>query len=128
MPVTIQSHRAQQRVVAIVPPGTRWIDFQASVLSSVEQAPELTDWNWIIDDQGPIDDVDVAGMVAIGEAFRTLAVSPEQRTFTVVVTQDRFFEPWARVIDLNYGNRKHHSAPTLEAAATLLDRLEAGLP
>ena len=81
--------------------------------------------DWIIDDQGPMDDIDVAGMMRIGETFRRLAQETLRRTHTVVVTTDRFFRTWARVVDLNYGIRKHHAAPTLAAAVALLDQLEA---
>jgi len=126
MPIAIQSSRARRRVIVVAPPDTRWRDFQELVRAAVQETPELTDWNWIIDDQGPMDDVDVAEMAATGEAFRRLAAAPERRTYTVVVTRDRHFPTWARVIDLNYGNRMHHPAPTLEAASALLDRLEAG--
>ncbi|MFN3931759.1 MAG: hypothetical protein ACK4JY_08430 [Brevundimonas sp.] len=110
---------------ADVPAGVRWTAFEAAVLGAIADTPALTDWNWIIDDQGPMDDVDVAGMSRIGDAFRRLARDPDRRTYTVVVTTDRFFATWARVIDLNYGNRKHHSAPTLARAIALLDRLES---
>lgn len=75
-----------------------------------------------------MDDVGVAGMVRIGEAFRRLASQPERQTYTIVVTTDRFFPSWARVIDLNYGLRKHHPAPSLAAAMALMDRLEARTP
>lgn len=127
MAVTFHLDPARRRAVAIVPPGTRWADFHAAVLAAVEQAPELTDWNWIIDDQGPMDDVEVAAMVRTGEAFRRLAATPERRTFTIVITTDRYFATWARVIDLNYGNREHHAAPTMADAVALMDRLESGV-
>lgn len=125
MPVTVSTERARRRVLATVPPGTRWPDFQTAVLGAIERSPEITDWNWIIDDQGPMDDVDVAGMVRIGEAFRRLGNHPGEGTYTIVITTDRFFASWGRVIDLNYGGRRHHAAPTLAAAVALLDRLEA---
>lgn len=128
MSVTIEVHEALQRATATVPPGTRWSAFEAAVLTAVNRTPRLTEWNWIIDDQGPMDDVDVAGMIRIGEAFRRLASDPPGQLHTVVVTTDRFFNEWARVIDLNYGNRKHHSAPTKLAAVALLDRLVAVSP
>ena len=126
MPVTFQSDPERRRVVVTVPPGTRWAAFESATVGAIEAAPELTDWNWIIDDQGPIDDVGVEGMVRIGETFRRLAREPERPTWTVVVTTDRYFTNWARVIDLNYGARKHQGAPSLAAAMLLMDRLEAG--
>ena len=126
MPVTFETDPERRRVHVTVPPGTRWAVFEAAVLGAVDRSPALTDWNWIIDDQQPMDDVDAAGMARIGQIFRQLAREPERRTWTVVVTTDRFFATWARVIDLNYGARRHHAAPTLAAAGKLLDRLEAG--
>jgi hypothetical protein len=125
MSVSIELDEDLRRATAVVPPDTRWSSFEKTVLAEVEREPVLTDWNWIIDDQGPMDDVDVAGMIRIGEAFRRLATEPLRRTHTVVVTTDRFFSAWARVIDLNYGNRKHHAAPTRSAAASLLAQLVA---
>lgn len=59
-----------------------------------------------------MDDVDVAGMAATGAIFRELAPEPARGTFTIVVTTDPYFENWARAIDLNFGARKHHGAPT----------------
>ena len=127
MPVSLHTDPERRRVTATVPAGTRWTEFESTALAAVKRSPELTDWNWVIDDQGPMDDVDVNGMVRIGEAFRAGAAAPDRQTFTVVVSQDRFFDTWARVIDLNYGIRRHHAAPSLAAAVALLDRLEAGV-
>lgn len=127
MSVTIETDQARRRATATVPPGTSWATFERAALAAVNATPELADWNWIIDDQGPIDDVDVGGMVRIGEAFCRLASAAGRNTHTVVVTTDRFFDTWARVIDLNYGERRHHGAPTLTAAIALLDRLEGGV-
>lgn len=126
MSVTIQLDENRRRATAVVPPRTRWSSFESVTLAAVEGDPSLTDWNWIIDDQGPMDDVDVQGMTRIGEAFRRLAKEPDRQTFTVVVITDPFFPSWARVIDLNFGTRKHYSAPTKGAATSLLDRLEMG--
>lgn len=128
MSVTIEIKAASRRVIATVPSGVRWAAFETAVLAAVNRAPVLTDWNWLIDDQGPMEDVDVEGMARIGEAFRARTSQPPRPLYTVVVTTDRFFATWARVIDLNYGGRKHHSAPTKAAAAALLDRLEGGAP
>jgi hypothetical protein len=67
-------------------------------------------------------------MIRIGKTFRELTAEPLRQRHTVVVTTDRFFDTWARVIDLNYGKRKHHSAPTRAAAVAMLDRLDAVPP
>jgi len=126
MSVTIELDEKCRRATAVVPAETRWSSFEETVLAQVNRNPTLADWNWIIDDQGPMDDVDVYGMIRIGEAFRRLTQAPSRQTHTVVVTTDPHFPTWARVIDHNYGKRKHHhSAPTKGAAATLLDQLDA---
>lgn len=127
MAVIVEVDAALRRVTALVPPGTRWASFEEVALTEINRAPILTDWNWIIDDQGPMDDVDVAGMIRIGEVFRRLTSDPSRQSHTIVVTTDRHFATWARVIDLNYGNRKHHAAPNRAAATALLDQLEASV-
>lgn len=45
MPVTFHSDTDRRRIVATVPPGTRWADFEAAAFGAVERRPELTDWN-----------------------------------------------------------------------------------
>lgn len=126
MAVTFQNDPVRRRTLVTVPPGTRWATFETAFIRAISEQPEIADWNLIIDDEGPIDDVSVDGMVRLGEVFRRLSREPERDTFTVAVTRDRFFGPWAQVIDANYGRRKHHAASTPDAAARLLDRLEAG--
>jgi len=121
--VAIVTDRARRRVVVTAPAGTRWAAFHEAVLAAIDRAPSLADYNWIIDDQGPMDDVDVPRMARTGQVFQARATRVD--THTVVVTTDRFFPNWARVIDLNYGGRKHHGAPTLAAAHRRLDQLEA---
>ncbi len=126
MAVTFHHEPDRRRLLVTISPGTRWTAFEAAIMKALADQPAIADWNLIIDDQGPTEDVTVDGMVRMGEAFRRLARQPERDTFTVVVTADRFFASWAQVIDANYGRRKHHAAPTVEAAGRLLDRLEAG--
>ena len=123
--VNITANHEQRRVLATVPPQTRWSSFHAETIAVVRASPVLTDYDWIIDDQGPMDDVDVKGMADTGEVFRKLASDGDAQTFTVVITSDRFFATWARVIDKRYGHRSHYAAPTLEAAAALLNKLSA---
>jgi hypothetical protein len=125
MPVTIEADEELQRVTVTIPPGIRWASFEAAAREAIARAPDLTDWMWIIDDRGPIDDIDVAGMIRIGEDFRRLSRDPLRRTYTVVVTNDRYFDTWLKVVDLNHGARKHLAAPTLAAARALLDKVTA---
>lgn len=125
MPVTLETDPARRRVIVSVPPNVRWSRMEKTIVDAVQRTPELTGWDWIIDDQGPIDDVEVAGMARIGAVFRTLATGPAHSTHTVVVTTDPFFGPWAQVMDHHYGGRRHHAASTLQAALSLLDRLHS---
>ena len=122
--VVVTANHIRRRVVVTVPAGTRWRAFHAETLAAIDANPALTDYDWIIDDQGPMDDVDVEGMTKTGDAFKKLSQAPDRATFTIVVSTDRFFHEWARVIDKHYGQRRHLAAPTLTAAVELLDRLE----
>ncbi|MBX9614271.1 MAG: hypothetical protein K2X25_01630 [Caulobacteraceae bacterium] len=123
MPIIFETDETLQRVTVTIPAGTRWAAFETAARAAIARTPDLTDWMWIIDDQGPIEDIDVEGMVRIGEDFRRFSRPPLRRTYTIVVTQDRHFDTWLRVVDLNHENRKHFPAPTLSAARALLDQL-----
>jgi hypothetical protein len=123
MPVTAESREAQCLIIITVPARTRWTEFQGFVRRCLETRPILADWDWIIDDQGPMDDVDVAEMALTGAMFRALAPNRGGYAITIVVTRDPHFAPWARVMDMNYGNRRHYAAATRAAAETLLDSL-----
>jgi len=125
MPVTIHTDEKLQRVVVTVPKGTRWASFEAATLATIAKEPALTEWTWIIDDKGPIEDIDVAGMARIGADFQRRVRDPLRPTYTFVVTSDRFFDTWLRVVDMNHGARKHMAAPTLPAACALADKLTA---
>lgn len=112
-----------RRVVATAPPLTRWANFHAVVREAICRSTCLADYDWIIDDQGPMDDVNVDEMVRTGEAFRAHASQSRDTSVTIVVTTDPSFGLWAKVIDEHYGGRRHYAAPTLDAAAQVLDRL-----
>jgi hypothetical protein len=122
--VVVTANHGRGRAIVTVPAGARWRDFHAEVAKVIGAEPALTQFDWIIDDQGPMDDVDVEEMAKTGALFQRLNAAPDQTTFTVVVSRDRFFHEWARVIDRHYGNRRHHAAPTLAEAVALMDRLE----
>ena len=122
--VVFDADAVRRRVIATVPAGTTWRAFHDQGLLQISERPALTDYDWIIDDQGPMEDVDVEGMAASGAAFLRLSKTPDRLTFTIVVTTDRFFPEWARVIDKHYGARRHHAAPTLKAAVALLETLD----
>ena len=125
MPVTIDTDEKLQRVIVTISEGTRWASFEAATLSTIAIEPDLTEWTWIIDDRGPIEDIDVAGVARIGAEFQRRVRDPLLRTYTVVVTTDRFFDTWLRVVDMNQGARKHLAAPTLAAACALVGKLQS---
>lgn len=125
MPVTIDTDEKLQRVIVTVSEGTRWASFEAAKLATIAKEPDLSEWTWIIDDRGPIEDIDVAGVARIGADFQRRVRDPRRRTYTVVVTTDRYFDTWLRVVDMNHGARKHLAAPTLSAACALIDKLTA---
>ncbi|RYG94969.1 MAG: hypothetical protein EON58_15165 [Alphaproteobacteria bacterium] len=125
MPVTIDTDEKLQRVIVTISEGTRWASFEAATLSTIAIEPDLTEWTWIIDDRGPIEDIDVAGVARLGAEFQRRVRDPLRRTYTVVVTTDRFFDTWLTVVDMNHGARKHLTAPTLPAAYALVDKLTA---
>lgn len=125
MTITVRIDEQRRRVIVTVPPGTRWAAFHTEVIKTVEDAPRLTDWNWIIDEERQqMDDVDVEGMMLIGSAFRRHTRTPEG-TVTIVVTNDRHYALWARVMDHNFGGRQHLGAKTLREAEAMLDRIDA---
>lgn len=113
-----------RRVLATVPPQTRWLAFHAIVREAICHASRLADYNWIIDDQGPMDDVNVDEMTRTGEAFRTRTSPSADKPVTIVITTDPSFSLWAKVIDEHYGGRRHYAAPTLDVAKRLLDGLD----
>ena len=51
------------------------------------------------------------------------AAHPSVPTYTVFITQDRSFADWARVMDFQFQNRKHHVVSSPEEAEALLERL-----
>ena len=122
---TLTSDHKTHRVVATVPPQVRWAAFHSAARGAICSSSLLADYHWIIDDQGPMDDVNLDEMVRSGEVFRSHAARSPKQLATVVVTTDRSFDLWARVIDEHYGGRKHYAAPSLAAAHRLLDRLDA---
>lgn len=125
MAVTISVDEQRRRAVATVPPGTRLAEFVVAIVDEIERRPDLSGWDWLIDDQGPMDDVNVEGMTQVAAAYNRHRPETAPLRHTVVVTTDRFFGPWAKVMDLYFVQRLHHSAPTLAVAHQLLDRMSA---
>jgi hypothetical protein len=121
MPITIQRDGVR-RILAKLTPGERWTHYVRVLETQLNRHPEWADWDWIIDDRGPLDDISVQGMTQAAALYRRHATGVRSRT--VVVTTDRYFAPWGRVMDHHFGNRTHHAAPTLAAARALLDNSE----
>lgn len=121
---TIIADEGLLRVTVTVPAGTRWQAFTSQILAAVGRSPKLSNYDWIIDDQGPMDDVELSGMTLTGEAFRA-AGEGSRPTSTVVVTNDRYFSTWAEVMDHHHLRRRHYGASTLAEAVELLDRLNS---
>lgn len=76
MPIIINEDEGLQRVTVTVPAETKWASFESVVRAAIATKPELTDWAWIIDDRGPIENIDIAGMMRIGEDFQRLSRYP----------------------------------------------------
>lgn len=123
MTITFERDGTARRVLATISPGERFANYEREVATSLDLHPDWVDWDLIIDDQGPLDDITVDGMARIAEMYnrRTRGV----HSHTVVITSDPYFAPWGRVMNHHFGNRTHHKAPTVAAARALLDRLEA---
>jgi enamine deaminase RidA (YjgF/YER057c/UK114 family) len=125
MPISFQRDGSARRILATLTPGERWEHYERMLEAELNRHPEWADWDWIIDDHGPLDDISVAGMSHAAELYRRHSTGAPTRT--VVVTTDAYFEPWARVMDHHFGHRTHHAAPTLAAARALLDRTDPGV-
>ncbi|RYE64796.1 MAG: hypothetical protein EOO83_00245 [Oxalobacteraceae bacterium] len=121
---TLTIDRDIRRVVVTVPPHTRWGAFHVIVREAICHSSCLAEYHWIIDDRGPMDDVDVDEMARTGEVFRTHTSPSADKPVTIVITTDPSFSLWAKVIDEHYGGRRHYAAPTLDAAERLLDGLD----
>lgn len=110
----------RKMVIVTVPPGTRWAKFHHAIREALAVNPIWASWDWIINDEGPMEDAGVEDMAKTGQLFKYLTNGEQQITYTVVVTTDRFFRHWALVMDQHYGNRCHLAAPSLSKALALL--------
>jgi hypothetical protein len=87
--MSISFHRdgSARRILATISPGERFGNFERDVGASLERHPEQADWDLIIDDRGPLEDITVAGMARIAEMYRSRSTGGHPRT--VVITTDR---------------------------------------
>ena len=123
MPVRIEADPGRMRVLVTVDVGVRGPEFERAIEAALADQPASSEWDWIIDDHAHVDDIGVEGVARIGGLYETHAPEPTRDSHTVIITDDRFFPPWGRVMDLHFRRRTHHAAPSVAAAHALLDRL-----
>ncbi len=122
MPVTIESDSQKKRVLVTVDVDVRGPAFERAIEAALDGAPALSEWDWIIDDHAGVDDIGVEGVARIAGFYARHAPDPARESYTVIVTSDRYFAPWGRVMDMHFRRRTHLAAPTIEAAHALLDQ------
>jgi hypothetical protein len=87
---------------------------------------ELLDYDFVIDVREASGDVNNNDVEQVATSF---AAHPSIPTYTVFITHDRSFADWAKVMDFQFSNRKHHVVSSPEQAEALLERLRPqGLP
>lgn len=91
------------------------------IVELVGARPELADWDWIMDLRQSSGESDNSDVATVARAFARHA-TVGGRSYTVFVTEDPGFPLWARTMDPQFDGRIHLTAPTLEAAQSLLDR------
>lgn len=126
MPVTIESDSRKKRVRVTVDVDVRGPAFERAIEAALDRTPALSEWDWIIDDHAGVDDIGVEGTARIAGFYARHAPEPTRDSYTVIVTSDRHFAPWGRVMDLHFRRRTHLAAPTVEAAHALLDQRADG--
>ncbi|WP_374514860.1 hypothetical protein [Brevundimonas sp.] len=122
MVITLSADTTRRRIIVAVADGARERHLQAAIRTALADHPEWARWDWIIDDDGRLEDLTVEGLQAAAEAFRA-AGSEGADALTAIVTSDRFFGEMAHLLDLSFSGRRHLAAPSLQAALALLDRL-----
>lgn len=126
MPVTIESDCQKKRVQVTVDVDVRGPAFERAIEAALDRTPALSEWDWIIDDHAGVDDIGVEGVARIAGFYARHAPDPARDSYTVIVTSDRYFAPWGRVMDLHFRRRTHLAAPTVKTAHALLDQLADG--
>lgn len=116
-----QLDEAARRVVITPGPDVTGRQSSRLIVEMVTARPELADWDWIMDLRKASGEADNADVATVARAFARHA-SAGNRSYTVFVTQDPGFPLWARTMDPQFDGRVHLTAPSLEAAASLLDR------
>lgn len=123
MPVRVESDPRRMRVLVTVDVGVRGPEFERAIEAALADQPASSEWDWIIDDHARVDDIGVEGVARIAGLYAAHAPDPSRDSRTVIVTDDRFFPPWGREMDLHFRRRTHLAAPSVAAAHALLDQL-----
>lgn len=126
--VTLSADPVLRRIVVTPLDGACERHLVETIRTELARQPHWADWDWIYDDRGRLADLTVDGMRQAAEAFNAAASEGGCNTWSVVVTDDRYFGGWARVLDLTFRNRRHVAAPSLEAADLRLRRLRGDSP
>lgn len=113
-----------RRVVLAPGPGITGRKSSRLIVELVTERPELADWDWIMDLRQSSGESDNSDVATVARAFARHA-TVGGRSYTVFVTEDPGFPLWARTMDPQFDGRIHLTAPTLEAAQSLLDRRRA---
>ena len=116
-----QIDEAGRRVVMALGPGITGRKSSRLIVELVTERPELADWDWIMDLRQSSGESDNSDVATVARAFASHA-TVGGRSYTVFVTEDPGFPLWARTMDPQFDGRIHLTAPTLEAAQSLLDR------
>lgn len=90
------------------------------IVALADARSELLDYDFVIDIRDASGDVNNNDVDQVATSF---AAHPSVPTYTVFITQDRSFADWARVMDFQFQNRKHHVVSSPEEAEALLERL-----
>lgn len=122
MPPACQIDDVRRRVVLTSDQTTTGRQATDLILKLVHERPELMDYDWVHDIRITSGEVDTGDIDRVADAFsRASGV----QTYTVFVTEDPNFAPWARTMDFLFRERKHMVAATPETAHALIDRVRA---
>ena len=116
-----QFDEAHRRVIMAPGPAVTGRQSARLIVELVTARPELADWDWVHDLRNSSGEADNADVATVAKTFARHA-TPGGRSYTVFVTQDPGFPLWARTMDPQFDGRIHLTAPSLEAAQSLLDR------
>lgn len=116
-----QIDEANRRVIMAPGPALTGRQVSRQIIELVKERPELADWDWVHDLRHSSGEADNADVSTVAQAFSRHA-TPGGRSYTVFITEDPGFPFWAQTMDPQFDGRIHLTAPSLEAALSLLDR------